>query len=280
MSAGINLRKNIESITPNELQAYRDAIRKMQAISDNRGFSYWAGIHGLPQHFCEHVPPLFLPWHRAYLYTFEQYVQDQASGATIPWWDWTSDLSHSVGVPTAFSDVLDAQNKPNPLLNSYIDIPTALPPIKRYTLRFPLSPTLLPPKEALADVLSRCDYTDFSNALLNLHDYVHGWTGGPTGDMGVRQTASFDPIFFTHHSMVDRIWYLWQTQCHADNIPLDILDIPLQPFNLRVRDVLDISRLGYLYADSSISNITMEGGINGEEDFAHNDRPGSGTLKS
>lgn len=31
---------------------------------------------------------LFFPWHRAYLYRFEQALQDQVSDVTIPWWDW------------------------------------------------------------------------------------------------------------------------------------------------------------------------------------------------
>ena len=36
------------------------------------------------------VCPLFLPWHRAYLYFFELALQDQdpAHAVTLPWWDW------------------------------------------------------------------------------------------------------------------------------------------------------------------------------------------------
>jgi len=31
----------------------------------------------------------FLPWHRAYLYEFEQNLQDFAKDITVPYWDWT-----------------------------------------------------------------------------------------------------------------------------------------------------------------------------------------------
>ncbi|MBV9870351.1 MAG: tyrosinase family protein, partial [Frankiaceae bacterium] len=49
----------------------------MQAINDERGYQYWAGIHGLPlPNSCQHGTILFLPWHRAYLYLFEQYLLD------------------------------------------------------------------------------------------------------------------------------------------------------------------------------------------------------------
>ena len=41
------------------------------------------------------------------------------------------------------------------------------------------------------------------------HDRVHGYVGG---SMGQVPTAAFDPIFWSHHSMVDRIWYLWQNR--------------------------------------------------------------------
>jgi hypothetical protein len=31
----------------------------------------------------------FLPWHRAYLYEFEQNLQDFAKDIMVPYWDWT-----------------------------------------------------------------------------------------------------------------------------------------------------------------------------------------------
>lgn len=69
--------------------------------------------------------------------------------------------------------------------------------------------------------------------------------------MGSVATAAFDPIFWSHHVMIDRVWYLWQLQNGLHNIPPDYLDKALPPFSLTVRDVLDINSLGYEYADSS-----------------------------
>jgi tyrosinase len=38
---------------------------------------------------CQHGWERFLPWHRIYLYEFEQALQDRHPSVTIPYWDWT-----------------------------------------------------------------------------------------------------------------------------------------------------------------------------------------------
>jgi tyrosinase len=97
------------------------------------------------------------------------------------------------------------------------------------------------------------DFVDFSNQLQDVHDQVHGWVGG---DMGVVATSAFDPIFWSHHCMIDRVWYLWQLQNGVNNIPDDYKDRTLAPFGMVVRDVLDISRLGYEYAHGTSAVVT------------------------
>ena len=99
----VNLRKSVATLTAGDLASLRAAFVAVMGISDERGYQYFAGIHGLPlPGYCVHhdaagvlgnlpVGPLFLPWHRAYLYFFEQALQDQVAGVTLPWWDWTTD---------------------------------------------------------------------------------------------------------------------------------------------------------------------------------------------
>jgi len=114
---GIVTRQSVEGVQadPAAVAALRDAYGRMQAFSetDNRSWIYWAGFHGFPQWFCWHHGRaglrsqrsfnLFLPWHRAYLLYFEFAARDLNDGAVIPWWDWTSVESHTVGVPQAFT---------------------------------------------------------------------------------------------------------------------------------------------------------------------------------
>lgn len=94
-------RRSARRLTVGQLADFRRAIAEAQAIGDDRGYQYWAGIHGLPLPIsCVHHRELFLPWHRAYLYLFEKALQDRVAGVTLPWWDWTN---HFEGFPNPYS---------------------------------------------------------------------------------------------------------------------------------------------------------------------------------
>ena len=76
------------------------------------------------------------------------------------------------------------------------------------------------------------------------------------GDIGV---AAFDPLFWAHHAMIDRLWYLWQLRHGVNNIPPNYLNRVLAPFPYTVSQVLDVHSLGYDYASSS-STTSAPGG--------------------
>lgn len=44
----------------------------------------------------------------------------------------------------------------------------------------------------------------------SLHDNVHAMLGGSDGHMTIVPFSAFDPLFFLHHCMVDRLFALWQ----------------------------------------------------------------------
>ena len=48
-------------------------------------------------------------------------------------------------------------------------------------------------------------------------------------------------------------WWLWQVRNGNGNIPTDLLDVVLAPFNFKVRDVLNVNDLGYDYAAGQIA---------------------------
>ncbi len=64
-------RQNIFRMSDSDVENYRTAFRGLKNISaqnldDERGFFYFAGLHGLPvPSWCAHGTLLFLPWHRA-----------------------------------------------------------------------------------------------------------------------------------------------------------------------------------------------------------------------
>lgn len=63
-------RRNVTQLLPRQLETIRKTFAAMQALMDDRGYQYYAGIHGLPlPKYCKiaHGQPFFLAWHRAYL---------------------------------------------------------------------------------------------------------------------------------------------------------------------------------------------------------------------
>ena len=44
---------------------------------------------------------------------------------------------------------------------------------------------------------------------------MHIWVGG---HMGQIPFAAYDPIFWAHHTMIDRLWRLWQLR-HPGTLP-------------------------------------------------------------
>jgi tyrosinase len=254
--AQLRRRKSVDELTADDLAALRSAYTAMEGLSDDRGFGFWAGIHGLPLPIsCKHHNPLFLPWHRAYLYLFEQALLDQSADAGLPWWDWTA----QTGVPRAYDRATLDDGSANPLASGPVTgIPATqfqqagLPP-ETATFRQPDVPATLPSPQQIDDVLDAADFTDFTERIEDIHDGVHVWTGGT---MSLVPLAAYDPLFWAHHTMIDRIWWLWQIKHPGADPPSNLLDLPLAPFPaLTVRRTLDIATLGYDYAASVSSAV-------------------------
>ena len=70
--------------------------------------------------------------------------------------------------------------------------------------------------------------------------------------MGSIGTSAFDPVFWAHHAMIDRVWYLWQLRHGVNNIPANYLDKALFP-GYTVQQVLDVRSLGYDYATAAVA---------------------------
>jgi tyrosinase len=69
------------------------------------------------------------------------------------------------------------------------------------------------------------------------------------GDMFSNLTASYDPVFWSIHVNVDRLWHEWQ-EMHPGSVPAD-LDSVLTPWSYTIQDTLDIARFGYEYVKST-----------------------------
>ena len=259
VTAPIRFRRRVGALTPGQLVTLRQAFATSMGVSDDTGYGYWAGIHGLPLPIScgnAHGTPYFLPWHRAYLYLFERSLRDRVADASLTWWDWrTSALGLNPKIPTAFATAR-VGGSPNPLAHAPVS-PLALQQgsaagltMPATTARAPHGPGAppLPTTAEVAAVIRVSSFLDFTSQLEDLHNRVHGWVGG---HMGVIPFAAYDPIFWAHHTMIDRIWRLWQLAHPNANPPDALLDHALPPFPMTVRQTLDVTALGYDYASAT-----------------------------
>lgn len=265
----------MRNLPAGELEAFRRAFGQTMAIRDIRGFTHIAGFHGVPFGHCPHwtVRRIFLPWHRAYLKWLEVHIQDHDEKVTLPWWNWASAISHQQGIPAAYGEetaVVDGQEVPNILTRFRVQFDLPDRRVNGFTFRRdpPADPARLPfphdtfrdvdphdASRAVLDIIESADqllaisnFVDFSNTLEDVHDAIHGWVGGTMGQVS---WAAFDPIFWAHHCMVDRLWWMWQNRHGNATIPENMLELDLVPFGMTVRQVLDIHELGYEYAGAA-----------------------------
>jgi tyrosinase len=254
VQAAVKLRRSATALTDQQLAAYRAAVSAMQGLSDNRGWQYYAGWHGVPNDWCQHGSLLFLPWHRSYLYHFELALQDHDPSVTVPWWDWVTEAR----IPLPFTQA-KVGGSANPLYRAAIK-PVGVRPQPgwpRQTSRSrspgPVGP-LDPPLRSRWDwLMEPTDFVEFTRRIEMVHNNIHVWVGGTMGQI---PWAAYDPLFFSHHTMVDRVWRMWQTKNPGANPPASIMDTSLvsgtRPI-FTVREVLDVQALGYDYAVTTSS---------------------------
>lgn len=267
----LRYRPSVSDLTEQQLADFRAAFAALQAINDDRGYQYLAGLHGLPlPMWCDvngHGKPTFLHWHRAYLYRFELALRATGHDVMLAWWDWYDDPT----VPTAYSDPTDAAGNTNPLYSVHINdlaIQQALagqadPDAAQLagtpdTFRDPgLQGTQMPTRPIIDAVLALDSFADFTDQLESWHGQVHVWTGGHMTNVPL---AAYDPIFWAHHTMIDRLWRLWQLRHPSASMAQNLASLVMQPFNLTAERTLDVTALGYDYALSSTNVPVTDGG--------------------
>jgi tyrosinase len=158
-----------------------------------------------------HMPPNieddFLPWHRMFVYYFEEIIR-AVSGKkhfTLPYWNYSvAGPNHGV-IPPEFT------KKNDPLLGSlYID--NRNPGVN-------MGQAIdkgFPPGTLGTDALAECFYEPSGGIdpgfCMKLDFGLHGTVHVLVGDgknMGSVPWAANDPIFWLHHCNIDRLWASW-----------------------------------------------------------------------
>ncbi|MGH3548722.1 MAG: tyrosinase family protein [Pseudonocardiaceae bacterium] len=171
----------------------------------------------------------FLPWHRVFLYVFEQHLQALRPGLGVPYWDWTSDAEVPAWLAGYTPTVMGPNGNPITVFRTSGD---------------PQAPNL-PSSDDVNATLTDTDFTTFESDLeINLHNTVHVWVGGPMQDLG---TAPADPLFWLHHANVDRIWESWRGHNPGLNPTLTGTDAVLDPWSDTEPKTRDLVNYNYHY---------------------------------
>jgi len=221
------IRRMINPSSPDsvtDLDIYKNAIQMMKALPNSDRRSWWAqaNIHGnlsatpacanagsYSFHLCQHGQWFFLPWHRAYLGHFEQICRELTGEKKfgLPYWNWAIDRS----VPSVFwGSTSNALFEPCRTIGATGTLPAGV-----YT------------HARLETILSDPNFLNFGSGypftdsrtphgmgpLEADHGIVHISVGGYMGAGG----SALDPLFYTHHCMIDYCWYDWNVNRGFDN---------------------------------------------------------------
>lgn len=197
------MRKSINglSATDSLVKNYAKAVDLMKHMpkDDPRNWIQQANIHN---NFCPHSNWWFLPWHRAYLYYFENICRDVLQDATfcLPYWDWT----RLPKIPDPFLDSQSPLWDNGRAKNGNVQLGSEIVGSKVLTD--------IVDSGALIDLFSSPTTTDEQREVATAgtleftpHNGVHSTI---LGDMGTF-LSPLDPIFWLHHCNVDRIWASW-----------------------------------------------------------------------
>ena len=291
MAAQPRVRKNIDSLTPQELADYEHAISKLLEISTSNpqsidGYTYFEQLHDGDLGPCEHKNDTFMPWHRAHLFLFEEALRrsdpPRTETVTLPYWDWSA-LPSGKRYPRAFED------QSSVLFHEFRNDT----PICRSDGASGCESLPFPRAELEARVLSVAHWStpDRQQSRLTFgghaggeqdcssqfglgfgaleqpgHNTMHDSYIG--GDMAQPSFAALDPIFFSFHCYLDLLWAQWQERFDTDTdlearlcgLFKDREHLPENRF--RVKDLLDTkAQLGYVYEYTAGEGAPVRPGV-------------------
>ncbi|KAJ3061034.1 hypothetical protein HK102_009277, partial [Quaeritorhiza haematococci] len=126
-------------------------------------------------------------------------------------------------------------------------------------------PALYSPEEMYLIIEESRTFDEFRGWFeYTAHNMVHDFVGGRKGEMtGFHSTN--DPIFFVHHSNIDRYWYLWQKRNGFTHLWEDYAYRDYEGNKVSPDDVLDINTLSSVFLSGQTVRVkdtlnTLAGG--------------------
>jgi len=283
----VRIRKNANALSTDERDRYLAALTKINATYANyiqfvRTHSRDSSGSGgsLVAHRQAHSGSGFLPWHRAFVLNIERILQSADPSVAVPYWKFDDNAPNifTAGFFGSNSAGNFATLTGNPL-NTWTLAGESIPQagIQRKT---PYGdnghPSLRTESQTLALGGATFQYGAFRNSMeTDPHNMAHarsGFTDPNTGAPlpgaswvgGSPAIATRDPIFFSLHANIDRLWAKWQF-AHVRNTPtaIDSYDlqgshatpaagVPTPAFTQNASGVITANRTLGQYADDSM----------------------------
>ncbi|KAI3911390.1 hypothetical protein MKW98_010277 [Papaver atlanticum] len=302
-STPLRIRPAAHLVDEAYIAKYNKAYELMRALPDDdpRSFYQQANVHcaycadafdqslaGFPGLELQvHSCWLFFPFHRYYLYFHEKILGSLIGDPTfaLPFWNWDSPAG--MKMPSMYvkpgSALYDPLRDPRHLPPTIIDlnynfvepnlsarqlITRNLTTMYRQMVSGGKTPTLF-----LGSPYRAGDPPNPGAGTIELipHNTVHIWTGDPRQpnreDMGDFYSAARDPIFFAHHSNIDRMWTIWKrlggnrkdfTDPDFLNAAFLFYDEKKQLVRVRVKDCLEPENLRFKYQEVQIPWLQMK----------------------
>lgn len=298
-------RKNIRSLSQDEIDDFVNAVLKLKSSGI---YDEYTELHqeammeqsGQFEKNFAHYGPIFLPWHREFLRRLEKDLNEisQRTDLSIPYWDWTEDFLNPEQSPLWNNKFMGGNGDKD---KDYVvtsgrfsqwKLVRQFGPKKRPDGR--IIARTLPEKSEISSLMNikLYDTSEWNTGSLNsfrnflegstpislrlepeTHNRVHVWIGGNMS-WGISPS---DPVFYLHHSNIDRIWASWQTKHFGNHLSESYL--PKEPIieqgqvlkghsideymfpwvednsivvgirggKITVKNVLDHEKLGYIY---------------------------------
>lgn len=264
--SGTPLRRNIGALSPDDgyVRAYRDAvgILRQRSKKDPLAPTGWDALALQHALYCSSVSESlqvhwgwdFLTWHRGNLWMLERIMRDAIKEPqfALPYWD----ASQHPRIPAAYWGANNPLGDSTRLQDATDEIPVDLLDIA--------GPLTLDNFFAFGGYPYDNKSGDLVEGSLegSFHNNVHNWIGG---NMGMFATAGFEPLFSVHHNNIDRGWEAWRTMRPGIADPKDprwlnrtyqFTDERGRREDVRVRDMLDTTKMGYVFDDYRFGSRT------------------------
>ncbi|KAL8710083.1 MAG: hypothetical protein Q9225_007361, partial [Loekoesia sp. 1 TL-2023] len=224
------LRREWRSLSQEEKIEYIQAVKCLKTVPSllQLNQTLYDDFPWVHKNFGEdsHDAAPFLAWHRYFIHVYEQKLQEHCGyQGHLTYWDWTLDWENITLSPvwddkTGFGGTGNASTG-TPIFKAYcvtegpfagLEVPYFEDIYKPHCLLRGFDGNLKDFRErihpgALMDLLLSPDYSSLN---LGLEHGPHvAIPQSVNGDFSLH-TAPFDPVFFLHHTQLDRMWWRWQ----------------------------------------------------------------------